>query len=192
MRRKEFLWVTAGMAAGMATAAQRPVHSHFFNTPARPDRYLRNLLDMEGMEVVREPSLHGGRSIEMRIRFSETHRMGRLVWDLAARRVSRARFSLFNPNPARIPLALDVRFFDMDRRSWRLRNAHGHSPLKPDWQTIDFSLRGETVVTQGREEVDAGRLEGVFSRIQLSFSLPGEQRIPAQPVRLYLDGIELF
>ena len=190
MKRRTFFLTMAG--AGAAAASEVPVYFNFFSSPVRHDRYLRNLREMESLRTVREPSLHGEYSLEMLLRFSEKHRNGELLWDLAPRRISRVRFSLFNPNPARIRIDFDMRFFDVDGRFWRLKNTIGREPLERNWQTFEFSLFDDAVVTQGPETIPPAGLDGIFQRFILNFSIPKDRPLPADPVLLYLDGMELF
>jgi hypothetical protein len=192
MKRRTFFQMLGGLAAGAAAGADRPAYFNFFASPVRPDRYLRNLRDMESMRVVEEPSLRGERSLEMKLRFSEQYRNGELLWDLAPRRITRVRFSLFNPNPSSVKIRLDVRFFDREGRFWRLGDAIGKDPLKRNWSEFDFSLVEDAVITQGPETVSSDGLDGVFKRFLLNFSVARGHRIPDEPVLLYLDGIECF
>jgi hypothetical protein len=192
MRRRTFFQLLGGLATGATVGADRPAWVNFFASPVRPDRYLRNLRAMESMRIVEEPSLRGERSLEMTLRFSEQYRTGELLWDMAPCRISRVRFSLFNPNPSGTAIILNLRFFDLDRRLWSLNDAVGQSPLSRNWQTFDLSLFDESVVTKDRDRIPAAGLEGVFSQFFMSFSIPDDQRIPSRPVLLYLDGFESF
>ena len=173
---KTLSFAVAGTALG---AARIPAYFNFFGAPVRPDRYARNMHALTASRVVTKPSIHGGHSLEMELRFSEKDRTGTLLWDLAPVHLSRVRFRVFNPNPARFEITLKATLADSENRQWRLES--DDRPLRSGrWTDVDAVLDTHAVY------------DAVFVRMVLRFDV--DQDFPAvdDSLLLYLDGVELF
>lgn len=167
---------TAGIALG---APQIPAYFSFFGAPVRPDRYTRNMAALTASQVVTEPSLCGGHSLEMEFWFSEKDRSGTLLWDLAPVHLSRVRFHVFNPNPPHLEIVLKTTFADSGGRQWLLEP--DGRPLRPGcWTEVDSRLDAHSIDN------------AVFVRVTFRFSVRKNFPVFGAPLLLYLNGLECF
>jgi hypothetical protein len=182
-------WLFCGLAGAACAAPEAPAYYNFFASPVRLDRYLRNMQAMERIQTVTEPTLHGAQSLEMQFRFTDKRLQGSLRWDLAPVAFSRIRFSIYNPNPGRHKIFLNIRFADTEKRMWRLSS--GNQPLKPkEWTVIDAVLADKFTVTQGKDPVKPAGLKPAFDYFDLDFSVQKDFSALDEPILLYLDGFE--
>ena len=185
-----FVMGTLLLAAGSCGAApETPAYFDYFSSPVRPDRYTRNMLGLVSSRVVDEPSRAGGRSLEMNIAFPE---MGQLVWDIPVMKISRIRFSVYNPNPKTQVIRLSPVLLDTADRSWNLVT-NGIVLKSSEWTTVDIKLADADEVIKGKESFKPSEVKDpVFFVIFLQFDAGGDFKGSGQPLKLYLDGMECY
>lgn len=189
-RSRFFVTVILLLAAGFCGAApETPAYFDYFSSHVRPDRYTRNMLGLVSSRVVDEPSRDGGRSLEMNIAFPE---MGQLVWDIPVMKISRIRFSVYNPNPSTEVIRLSPVLLDTKDRSWNLVK-NGIVLKSGEWTTVDLKLADADEVTKGKDTFKpAGLKDAVFFVIFLKFETGSDFTEAGQPLKLYLDGMECY
>ena len=179
------------LAAGFCGAApETPAYFDYFSSHVRPDRYTRNMLGIVSSRVVDEPSRDGGRSLEMNIAFPE---MGQLVWDIPVMKISRIRFSVYNPNPEVQIIRLSPVLLDTADRSWNLVK-NGIALKSGEWTTVDLKLADAAEVTKkGKATIKPSEIkDAVFVVMFLKFEAGSDFKGTGQPLKLYLDGMECY
>jgi len=181
------------LAAGFCGAApETPAYFKYFGAPVRQDRYTRNMHALTASRVVDEPSLNGGRSLEMDFVFQKTKPMGQLVWDIPVMRISRIRFSVYNPNPAAQSIRLTPVLLDTQHHSWNL-STNGILLKAGEWTTVDLKLADAEEVTKGNATVKPSAVKDpVFFVMFLKFDTGGDFKDFGQTRKLYLDGMECY
>ena len=180
------LLLTAGFCGA---APETPAYFNYFGAPVRPDRFTRNMYGLVSSRIVDEPSRDGGRSLEMNIAFPE---MGQLVWDIPVMKISRIRFSVYNPNPEAQVIRLSPVLLDTADRSWNLVT-NGIALKSGEWTTVDLKLADADEVVKGKETFKPSEMKDpVFFVIFLQFETGSDFKGTGQPLKLYLDGMECY
>lgn len=188
-----FVTGTLLLAAGFCGAGtEAPSYFRYFGAPVRPDRFTRNMHALIASRVVDEPALNGGRSLEMEFVFQKTKPMGQLVWDIPVMRISRIRFSVYNPNPEAQVIRLYPVLLDTAHRSWNLVK-DGIVLKSGEWTTVDLKLADAAEVTKGNATVKPSAVKDpVFFVMFLKFDAGGDFKESSRPLKLYLDGMECY
>jgi len=184
--RRMFLKVAASLPLAASAAGASPAYVNYFDRPVRPDRYLRGLRDLDAFGVIRHPSLPGRFALELSLRFTEPDRHGVLFWDLAPIRASRIRCRVLQTGAPEIPVTMNIRITDIENRA-RLIPPRGYLSLDPgQWISVDAPI-------EAHESSPAGPVYGpILKSIAWNFVGPRHPPLPSAPVRLVLEGLELY
>jgi len=155
-------------------AAGRPVYFTHFGSPVRPDRYLRNLYDLEKIDLLRHPAMRGGCALDIQLRFTPKYKRGVLHLDMAIIQFSRLQVRIWNPNPPEKKIQIRATLGAASGGSRQMKS----QVLIPGWNIYE-----RTVGVSGAE---------CFETLQLVFEPVGNVIQLDQPVHLVFDGLECF
>ncbi len=119
----------------------RPVYFTHFASPVRPDRYLRNLYDLEKIDLLRHPAMRGGCALDMQLRFTPQYKRGVLHFDLAIVQFSRLQVRIWNPNPPEKKLQVRASLGAATGGSRQMKS----QVLIPGWNIYERTVGGSVV-----------------------------------------------